>query len=215
VAGPRRLLLAGRSWQVTYIDWLRKRCFVEPVDGGGRARWITPGLRARSFELTRAMRDVLLGTDPPVTLSQRATTRLAAVRGEAVDVVHPGGTVVVSRETGDLAWWTWAGMKANLTLIASLGSLVDPNQRCDDTSVRLRSDLTRESLRTALADAAGTLTLPDVDPRALRGLKFNEALPERLAVSTLAARLADFEGAAQVLNEPLRFLANGSPGNDT
>lgn len=39
VAGPRRLLLAGRSWQVTYIDWSRRRCFVEPVDGGGKARW--------------------------------------------------------------------------------------------------------------------------------------------------------------------------------
>lgn len=36
VAGPQRLLLAGQSWQVTYIDWSRRRCFVEPVDGGGK-----------------------------------------------------------------------------------------------------------------------------------------------------------------------------------
>src|SRR5690606_38216503 len=35
--GPRRLLLGGRSWQVTYVDWHRRRCFVEPVDGGGKA----------------------------------------------------------------------------------------------------------------------------------------------------------------------------------
>ncbi|MGK5559214.1 helicase-related protein, partial [Actinomadura kijaniata] len=28
--GPRRLLLAGRTWQVTHIDWKRRRCFVEP-----------------------------------------------------------------------------------------------------------------------------------------------------------------------------------------
>ena len=36
VSGPRRLLLAGQSWQVTYIDWSRRRCFVEPVDGAAR-----------------------------------------------------------------------------------------------------------------------------------------------------------------------------------
>ena len=55
IDGPRRLLLAGRSWQVTYIDWTRRRCFVEPADGGGKARWTTPRpALATGFELTRA-----------------------------------------------------------------------------------------------------------------------------------------------------------------
>jgi ATP-dependent Lhr-like helicase len=55
------------------------------------------------------------------------------------------------------------------------------------------------------ADATERLCLPDVDQRALAGLKFNEALPERLAAATLAARLADVDSAARVLAEPLRF----------
>ncbi|WP_034267108.1 DEAD/DEAH box helicase [Actinospica robiniae] len=211
VAGPRRLLLAGRSWQVTYIDWVRKRCFVDPVDSGGRARWISPGLSARSFDLMRAMREVLLGADPPVKLSQRAVTRLDAVRADAADVVHADSTVIVRRDSGDLVWWTWAGMKANLTLVATLGGLADPNQRCDDMAVRLRADLVPDQLRAGLQETAGMLVLPDVDPRAVRGLKFNEALPERLATSTLAARLADFEGAQRVLREPFRF--NSSSGS--
>jgi ATP-dependent Lhr-like helicase len=33
VLGDRLLLLAGRSWRVTYVDWRRRRCFVEAVDG--------------------------------------------------------------------------------------------------------------------------------------------------------------------------------------
>lgn len=37
---------------------------------------------------------------------------------------------------------------------------------------------------------------------------FNAALPERLAVATLAARLADLEAAAAVLDEPVRFVAS-------
>jgi ATP-dependent Lhr-like helicase len=40
----------------------------------------------------------------------------------------------------------------------------------------------------------------------LDGLKFSAALPERLAMATLAARLADLAGADHVLGEPTRFL---------
>jgi ATP-dependent Lhr-like helicase len=44
-----------------------------------------------------------------------------------------------------------------------------------------------------------------VDRRAVRGLKFSAALPERLAVATVAARLADFQSARAALEEPVRF----------
>ncbi|WP_329084814.1 hypothetical protein [Streptosporangium sp. NBC_01469] len=47
--------------------------------------------------------------------------------------------------------------------------------------------------------------LPDVDHRAVHGLKFSAVLPERLAVATVAARLADFEGARAALTEPVRL----------
>ena len=50
------------------------------------------------------------------------------------------------------------------------------------------------------------LCLPEVDERAVKGLKLAVALPPRLAESTLARRLADLESAAQVLSEPVRFL---------
>lgn len=46
--------------------------------------------------------------------------------------------------------------------------------------------------------------LPDVDSRAVRGLKFSAVLPERLAVTTVVAQLADFDGARTVLDEPVR-----------
>jgi hypothetical protein len=62
-----------------------------------------------------------------------------------------------------------------------------------------------EMWKAGTADAAERLCLPDVDQRALEGLKFNEALPERLATATLFARLADIDSATQVLAEPARF----------
>ena len=202
--GPRLLLLGGRSWKVAWTDWKRRRCYVEPAEFGGKARWLTPGVSGASFALSRAAREVLLGADPPVDLTQRAKRILAEVRDKHLAAVHPAGTVI-TRASEDVRWWTWAGYRANATLAATLSHLTDSVQRPDDASLRLRNDLTPEMWKAGTADAAERLCLPDVDRRALDGLKFNEALPERLATATLAARMADLDSAARVLAEPAHF----------
>jgi ATP-dependent Lhr-like helicase len=208
--GPRLLLLGGRSWRVTWTDWKSRRCYVEAAEGGGKARWHTPGVSGASFTLARAAREVLLGADPPVALTQRAKRILAEVREEQVCAVHPGGNVI-AHSGDDVRWWTWAGYRANATLAATLSHLTDSSQRFDDASIRMRTDLTHEMWKVGTANAAETLCLPDVDQKALAGLKFNEALPERLATATLAARLADLDSAAHVLAEPTRFTVVNGP----
>jgi ATP-dependent Lhr-like helicase len=80
-------------------------------------------------------------------------------------------------------------------------------QRFDDEQVRLRADLTPVMWRELIADAGQRICLPHVNEKALEGLKFSAALPERLATATLAARLADLNGAAKVLAENTRFIA--------
>ena len=206
IDGPRLLLLAGHSWRVTWIDWKRRRCFVEPADGGGKARWIFPGMGGASFALSRAIRDVLLGADPPVRLTRRAHAALAEARETAPDLVHPGGTVISRGPAGDVRWWTWAGLRANATLIATLGDMADTAQRVEEFFVRLRSDATPQAWKAALTDVEERLCLPSVDDKALDGLKFSVALPRHLAEATLAARLADLDGARIALAEPHRFL---------
>ncbi|MFF6809243.1 DEAD/DEAH box helicase [Streptomyces sp. NPDC012403] len=207
VDGPRRLLLAGRSWQVTYIDWRRKRCFVEPVDGGGKAKWSSPGFGSTgSYELTRAERQVLLSEDPPVKMTGRATSALRRAREEYLERVHPGGTLIVQDMGGQTRWWTWAGHRANATLAATLDMVAVPGQHVNDRWIRLREDVTVHTWSEVKKDATDRLCLPDVDERAVRGLKFGEALPPRLAEATLSVRLADTESAAAVLTEPVRFV---------
>ncbi|MEV0913404.1 DEAD/DEAH box helicase [Streptomyces sp. NPDC049967] len=207
VSGPRRLLLAGRSWQVTYIDWSRRRCFVEPVDGGGKARWGGLGQsRSGSYALTRAAREVLLGESPPVGFTRRAHSAIDQIREKGAELVHPDASVILrgGRDT-NVRWWTWAGSKANATLAASLGPAADPLQRPTDAYVRLREDITPQEWKQAKSDAVEQLCLPSVDPRALNGLKFSMALPQRLAEATLAARVADLGGAAEAVRQPVRF----------
>ena len=177
--------------------------FVEPAEGGGVAKWTASGIAGLSFELTRAMRGVLLGSDPPVALTERARTRLDRLRAEiATDTVHPEATVITRNGT-DVRWWTWAGYRANATLAATLSSVADQVQHPTDFFLRLRDDLTPDMWKAARADVA--LVLPNVDPRAVRGLKFSAALPDHLAAATVASRLADLEGAAATLKEPVGF----------
>jgi ATP-dependent Lhr-like helicase len=204
VEGPRLLLLGGRSWRVTWTDWKRRRCFVEAAEGGGRARWLSGGVGGLSYEIARSMRDVLLGAEVPVTLTRRATGILAGLRSDAIGRVRPDG-LVISRGDQDLRWWTWAGYRANATLKATLGGLADEAQRVDDVSIRLRGDLRSSTWRDATAALEGHLCLPEVDDKALAGLKFSDALPRHLATATLAARLADLKHAASVLTEIVRF----------
>jgi ATP-dependent helicase Lhr and Lhr-like helicase len=204
VEGPRLLLLGGRSWRVTWTDWKRRRCFVEPADSGGRARWLSAGVGGLSFEITRAMRDVLLGATPPVALTRRAEGVLAGLRSDGIGRVASGRTVI-SGTDGDLRWWTWAGYRVNATLQATLSGVTDPTARVSDLYIRLRPDLRAGSWRSVVESVAGRLALPAVDEKALEGLKFSEALPTRLAAATLAARIADTEHADAVLGEQVRF----------
>jgi Lhr-like helicase len=204
VAGPRLLLLGGRSWRVTWTDWKRRRCFVEPAESGGRARWFSNVPGGISYELARAMRDVLLGAEPPVTFTRRAAGMLAGLRSDSIGRARPCGTVV-SGNDDDLRWWTWAGYRVNATLKATLGDLADESQRVDDLSVRLRADLRPQTWSTAMKELREHLCLPEIDDKALAGLKFSDALPRHLAVATLATRLADLDHAAAVLAEPSRF----------
>ena len=93
----------------------------------------------------------------------------------------------------------------NATLKATLGAVADEAQRVDDLSIRLRTDLRPSTWRVVVDAVQDRLCLPEVDEKALAGLKFSEALPRHLAVSTLAARLSDIERAQAVLTESVRF----------
>ena len=63
--------------------------------------------------------------------------------------------------------------------------------------------------KAGTVDAGERLCLPEVDRRALAGLKFREALPGRRAEATLAVRMADLKSAVPVLGEPARFTVAG------
>lgn len=216
VSGPRIIALGGRSWLVTSVDWTRRRAHVEPIEGHGLARWAGRDV-PRSFELTDAMRRVVLGANPPdVTVSRRAAERIAAVRdvwGVRVDFER----TVLWREDDSLCWWTWVGGKGNAVLHAALTEvaphLLDPDRTFDNEQVMLHPTADMASLSDALSHVRHRFgrTLagiqPQVDQRAIDGLKFSDLLPPDLAEVTLAARLADPHAGLLVVDRPVVFRA--------
>ncbi len=211
VEGPRIIALAGRPWKVTYIDWRRRRAYVEPSDRPGRSRWTGDG-RAYSFELSDAIRRVLLGEDPAgVVLSERARRRLAAVRLAFEPRVSEDSTVVAP-DGARLRWWTFAGAKANAVLTAAVGAVAPDlldEWSYSNLTVSLRSDATAPALAAALRAAKVDFgddlarVVPEVSEQALKKLKFAELLPPPMAVATLAARSADWSGARRVCSRPV------------
>lgn len=200
IEGPRIIVLAARSWEVTYIDWKRQRCYVEPADTHAKMRWMGDAAPL-SFALARAERDVLVGEDPDVTLSKRATAKLQEIRADHFIEVSPRGLVLL-RDGADVWWWTWAGARANATLIAGLPGIADDSQRPDNYRVRLRGDEVVDKLTEALKSVDWSNVLPAVSPAALAGLKFSEVLPRQLAIATIAERLADRLGASAAARDP-------------
>lgn len=205
VDGPRVVALAGRSWAVTYVDWGRRRCYVEPSEAAGRMRWTT-GASPLSFELCRAQRDVLLGAQPQVTLSRRANAGLLRLREERSGTALSSGTVV--QHDQDPWWWTWAGARANATLAAALPDVVEPAGRYDDLRIRLRSDLAPGEVGEALAAVRRqpAWPWPAVTEESLQGLKFSDVLPPELAHEVVAQRMGDADKARVVAGEPVRWL---------
>jgi ATP-dependent helicase Lhr and Lhr-like helicase len=199
VDGPRVLLLGGRSWKVTRVDWDRRHCFVEAVEGGGQAKWsgVSGGL---SYEITRGMRDVILGVLPQgVEFTSRATAMLAELRQTYADNASGDRLIVHMPDDSPGRWWTWAGTAANRSLQASLPGLIDPRQRIDEKYVRFMPGQTVSEFQAAIA--AVEWRDPLVDANAVRGLKFSAALPRDLAIATLAARIGDGSAAQTVLSE--------------
>ncbi|SFA56390.1 ATP-dependent helicase Lhr and Lhr-like helicase [Rhodococcoides kroppenstedtii] len=207
VEGPRVLLLGGRSWLVTHIDWKRRLCYVESTTVTGRAKWGSAGEGA-SFPIARGMRAVILGAAPAgVTLTRRARDDIEGTRADR-NVAVSSDALVITRDGGDWRWWTWAGSRANRTLSAWLPDLVPPRQSARSDYIRLHSDLDPRQISDALAAARrpdAPKPLPFVDPKAVRGLKFSAALPDKLAALTLSSRLLDSESANMVLTDPVQI----------
>lgn len=183
------LVLAGRGWHIRDVDWGRFTVWVEEVPTKGDVKWPSDAI-GLSYEMTQARRSVLLGAAPEVVVSKRLPAALERARDTHTSEVSNRGIVVEDRPTGRRVW-TWAGLKANATLLAGLGL----------DSLGVENDYIDLPAEMDLANALPN-RVPNPGPDATAGLKFSAALPPHLAARTVGERLADPRGAELTIATP-------------
>lgn len=183
------LVLAGRGWHIRDVDWGRFTVWVEEVPTKGDVKWPSDAI-GLSYEMTQARRSVLLGAAPEVAASKRLPAALERACDTHASEVSDRGIVVQDRPSGRRVW-TWAGLKANATLLAGLGL----------DSLGVANDYIDLPAEMDLADALPN-RVPDPGPDAITGLKFSAALPPNLAARTVGERLADPRGAELTIAAP-------------
>jgi ATP-dependent Lhr-like helicase len=179
----RLLLLAGRSWRVADVDWSKRIVWLEPVAGGGKARWLG-GARSLSREVCQGTRTVLAnGTSPSIALSRRAQAHLQALTDEIP--TSSGTHFVISRGDGaSVQTWTFAGTLANRTLARYAST--------DGVKVRFDAFSVQTSVAALPAALPEHLDLAESEFAAFKqSIKFSDCVPRELLTRTIIARTFD------------------------
>lgn len=206
--GPRVLLLGGRAWRVTHLDWGRRVAHVEATEEVGRSRWRGDG-PILGIRLCQAIRAVLAGVGTSPRWSRRAEARLGELREEHY-FVHAAGPTLLSRPASGAEWWTFAGTRANATLAGEVSRLYGGRVDHDALTVTVEgavglSEVEREVRELYSRDTSSMTT--GVEEDALEGLKFSQCLPRDLGLAVLTARMQDQSAIREVLSQPLRVLS--------
>jgi ATP-dependent Lhr-like helicase len=184
--GERLLLLAGRSWRVTDVDWSKRIVWLEPAAGGGKARWMGEA-RNLGRDVCQGIRTVLLnGPSEHLTLSQRARGALQAL-AESLPV--PADAAFVQTQSDAPArTWTYAGTRANRTWARAASTPME-KVRFDALSVHAPAAAVGPALPEQI-----DLTEPEI--AALKdSIKFAECVPQHLLARTIVSRHFAVRGA--------------------
>jgi ATP-dependent Lhr-like helicase len=205
--GPPVLLLGGRSWHVTHIDWSRKAAFVEATEDRGRSRWKGEG-RGLSFRLCQAIKSVVTSDDVRSWWSTRAREQMTQIR-EDFSWLSPESSTVLVNADGESTWWTHAGIGANASLAFALSQATQSKVSHESFGLTFEPHLKANEIEQAIRSLHQRNVeelLPSIDERALQSLKFSDCLPQELAVTILQRRLHDQSGIRHAIEAMPRFV---------
>jgi ATP-dependent Lhr-like helicase len=187
--GPIHLSLGGRGWKVTYIDWSRRRAYVEVAEEPGRSRWQGTG-QSLHFDLAQAIKSVLCNGSPARFLSRRAVAELEVLRDEFAWLDEGKTTLITTPDTDISRWWTFAGDGYNA---AAAERLRDRGYMAtfDGMAVSVAGGNVvelPEDLERAVADLARSPTV-GIAEDAVEEIKFGEIVPAECLEEMLGRRL--------------------------
>lgn len=182
----RLILLAGKSWRITEVDWKRRTVWLEPAKEGGKARWKGTG-RTLSREIAQGiLRALREGTQGPTVISKRASLQIEQILEEVPDTGSVGTLAVTRSESGGARLWTFGGTRANRTIAKQIQSLVEV-RRIDAIGVDLKNPIDPSQLNAGVLEAAIQYSSDEIKDLA-KSIKFSECLPASLLVEIIRKR---------------------------
>jgi ATP-dependent helicase Lhr and Lhr-like helicase len=197
------LLLGGRSWKVTNVDWPRRRVSVVPAESGGKARWLGVG-RMLSFSICRAEEQIITGVEPPCQTSHRATERLTTIR-DRLHFVDGHSLPLVSSGNDRVTAWLFAGGLVSASVARAFSDNGLPIAGWNDVSVTVRVH-DPERVSQALQDVNVTAAHPALPGDLPTAVKFGLCLPPHLAEAVIIARTSRPEEVARSLSRSQRRI---------
>lgn len=194
-----------------HIDWKRRTAHVEATDEKGRSRWMGEG-QMLSYRLCQAIRRELLQTGDRDYWTERARRQFAEIRESYAWLAPEGKTTLIVTAGGEIEWWTFAGGRANAALANEFRGALGRETVWDNFTARVKGQPNITLVTAAIGELAklpaDDLT-PEVDARAIEGLKFQECLSRDVAVGVLRKRLADPEGVRGCLRQGVSAVGGG------
>lgn len=203
------VLLGGRSWQVTHIEWGKRVAWVQPIEGQGRSRWLGSGPRL-SFKLCQAICRVLASTDFGTEWSRRAKEEIEDARKEFEWIGETGTTLIADQESGVTTWWTFGGLCANGQLAAGLLGISNWQTTHNNLFIKIQPLVDLTELRGKLAELQQLPlhTWPTFDlAKYLDDLKFSICIPDDLAMLMMRRRLNNEEAVNHLLSNPIKSFS--------
>ncbi len=176
--GPSLLTLGGRSWQTKYIDWARKKAYVEPTDMRGRSQWLSEG-QPMHYEMCQAIAAVLEMDEKYEGLSARGNEMLDDLR-EEFDWIDQQKTSVLFDSEGNATWWTFSGRLLNAALSGLLTNEAD-KVTSDNLGIFFSHVYKSGNLSNAIADLMGQVSnevVLTLEEDFVQELKFAECLSQ-------------------------------------
>lgn len=186
----RLILLAGKSWRITEVDWKRQTVWLEPTKEGGKARWTGSG-RTLSREIAQGiLRALRQGTGEHTVISKRARIEIDQIIEDVPDAGNAAALSVTRTDSGVSRLWTFSGTRANRTIAKQIQSLVEV-RRIDAIGIDLKAPIDPSELSDELL-AKEIQFSPDEVEDLSKPIKFSECLPDSLLVQIV--RMRQFDG---------------------
>lgn len=206
--GPSVLTLGGRSWQTKYIDWPRKKAYVQPTENRGRSQWLSAG-QPMHFEMCQAISKVLLVDTSVDFLSSRAEALLDEIR-EEFEWVETAKNHLIQDNQGNAIWWTFAGKLFNASLAESLAGEAE-KVTTDNLGISFSQvyDIKQllENIRSVMSGSREDIIVP-IEEDFIQELKFSECLSQMNIELELSERFKVGDSFCCLAKQSVKLLLN-------